>query len=74
MAKTAAIDPSAIAISGFDGSSHPVADALGAEPRELVQRADLSWCAWIEVSHLASSRSVYFEVEPNGAVDETQSC
>jgi hypothetical protein len=74
MAKTAVVDPNAIAISGFDSSSDPVADALGAEPRELVQHFDLSWCAWFEVSQLASSRSLYFEVAPNGAVVDTESC
>jgi hypothetical protein len=38
-------------------------DALGAEPREFVQHPDLRWCAWIEVSHPASSRSLYSRLD-----------
>ncbi|WP_395155428.1 hypothetical protein [Ilumatobacter sp.] len=74
MATTAVIDPDDMAFWGFDGSSDPVFDVLGAKPRELVQHADLGWCAWIEVSHLASNRSLYFEVGANGTVVEIESC
>jgi hypothetical protein len=73
-ANTAVIDPSDIVVSGFDASSDPVADALGAPAREVVQTDDLGWCAWIEVSHLASSRSLYFEIEADSTVVEVQDC
>ena len=73
-AMTAAIDPSDIVMSGFDASNDPLDDALGAPPREVVQTDDLGWCAWIEVSHLASSRSLYFEIRADSTVVEVQGC
>ena len=57
----------------FDGWSNPVADALGAQPREVEQTSDLGWCAWIEISYLASNRSPYFESGPDGTVSEAES-
>lgn len=73
-AATAVIDPNDVATSGFEGSSDPVADAFGTEPRELVQNSDLGWCAWIDISHLASKRSLYFVIGANGTVVEAKSC
>ena len=63
-AATAVIDPD------------PVADALGASPRQVVQTETdgLGWCAWIEVSHLVSSRSLYFKIEADSSVVEVQGC
>jgi len=71
---TALIDPSDIVMSGFDASSDPVATALGAKPRAIVQTGDLSWCARIVVSHLVSSRSLYVEIEADSTVVEVQRC
>ncbi len=73
-ATSAVIDPSDIVMSGFDASSDPIADALGVQPRSIVQTDDLGWCAWIEVSHLASSRSLYFEIDSERTVVEVQRC
>lgn len=73
-ARTAVIDPGDIVMSGFDASSDPVADALGTPPRNVVQTDDLGWCASIEVWHLASNRSLYFEIEADGTFIEAQRC
>ncbi|WP_395152158.1 hypothetical protein [Ilumatobacter sp.] len=73
-ATTAVIDPGDIVMTAYDASNDPVADALGAPSREVVQTDDLGWCAWIEVSHLVSSRSLYFKIEADSTVVEVQSC
>lgn len=73
-ATTAVIDPGDIVMTAYDASSDPVADALGAPWREVVQTDDLAWCVWIEVSHLVSSRSLYFKIEADSTVVEVQSC
>ena len=73
-AADAVVDPVSIVEAAYGSSPDPIADALGTDARELTQQDGLQWCAWIEVNRLASTRSLYFEIEANGDVVEVERC
>jgi hypothetical protein len=75
-AASATIDPSTIVFEGYDADDNSVADALGVDPTDVVlnQGPSNQWCVQVEISHLASSQSLYFNVDDSGDLSEVDSC
>jgi len=75
-ASTATLDPGEIAIAAYGDQGDPVSEALDVDPTgvSMIQRADGTWCVSIEVSRLASSRSVWFGIDDAGQFVAVAGC